>query len=220
MKKELILIFSALILAHFVLALGGPLPHAFYGNVFYSDGKPISGNLTITAAINGSNYTSEVINGNYDNLVVTSDSGGTIYFYLQGLVSPIDSYPFQAFNVTELNFTTTLKNPNPPSPTPTPSPSPSSSSSGGGGGAPSSGNTIVLTPSQNPPQGNTPPSGNNGNQNTPASSSSSSSNGAPITGGVIGFVSSGWGIAIVGLFLALAVVGVVMAVKRKPSKNG
>jgi len=88
-----------------------PSPHAFYGEVYYSDGVLIGEGLDITASINGNNKTDTLVNGAYD-LVVESESGGIVYFYIEGLTGMIGSYTFDSFAVTEFDFTTALSNPN------------------------------------------------------------------------------------------------------------
>ena len=88
-----------------------PSPHAFYGEVHYSDWFLIGEGLEITASINGNNKTDTLVNGAYD-LVVESESGGIVYFYIEGLTEPIGTREFESFAVTELDFTTALSNPN------------------------------------------------------------------------------------------------------------
>lgn len=75
-------------------------PHGFYGGVAYSNGTSAGG--TVTAKIENVVVGNSVIsNGLYD-LVVEADAG-IVYFYLGNDL--IGNYTFDAFDVTELNFT-------------------------------------------------------------------------------------------------------------------
>jgi len=87
------------------------MPHAFYGEVHYSNGVLVQDGLTITANIDGVEETSPVVGGLHD-LVVESEDDATVYFYIDGLTEAIGSYTFESFAVTELDFTTVLSNPN------------------------------------------------------------------------------------------------------------
>jgi len=108
MKKQIIFL-MVLFVVGMVSAIS--MPHAFYGEVYYSDGVLIQENLEITANIDGVEETSSVVGGLYD-LVVESEDDATVYFYIDGLTESIGSYTFESFAVTELDFTTELSNPN------------------------------------------------------------------------------------------------------------
>jgi len=95
----------------FVLAIP-PIPHAFEGNVYYSDGITLIGEgYIITAMIGDFEISADIINGKYD-LMVESD-GGTIEFYISEQTEAIGNYPFASSHITELDFTTELVNPVP-----------------------------------------------------------------------------------------------------------
>ena len=98
------------------------LPHAFNGLVNNQNGEGING--TITAKINGLIVASSgIINGAYD-LVVESENGGTIDFFIDSQSGSIGNHIFTGFAVTELDFTVEVEN--------------SSESGGGGSGGSSS----------------------------------------------------------------------------------
>jgi len=132
MKKQ-IMFLMVLFVVGMVSAIS--MPHAFYGEVYYSDGVLIQEELTITANIDDVEEVVVLENGVYD-LVVESEDDATVYFYIEGLTESIGSYTFESFAVTELDFTTTLSNPSSQS-----SSSSSSGGSSGGGGSSSSLNT-------------------------------------------------------------------------------
>jgi len=79
-----------------------PYPHAFYGSVDYSDGESVEGVIVtkIGDSIAGS---CDIVDGFYD-LVVESEYGGLIYFYLDGEDESIGTFLFDSFEITELNF--------------------------------------------------------------------------------------------------------------------
>jgi len=108
MKKQIICL-----MVLFVIGMVSAIstPHAFYGEVYYSDGVLIEEGLEIRTEINENDETSTLVNGEYD-LVVESDSGGLVYFYIEGLTEPIGTREFESFAITELDFTTLLSNPN------------------------------------------------------------------------------------------------------------
>ncbi len=95
------LIVLGIFLISFVSAI--PLPHAFEGEVTYSNGDFV-GVGTIVAMIDesmvGSSY---IIQGAYD-LIVKSEYGGLIYFYLEDSQEPLANYTFNSFEITELDF--------------------------------------------------------------------------------------------------------------------
>jgi hypothetical protein len=101
MNNKFLLIVIGIVLINFVSAV--PLPHAFYGEIIYSNGETVNGEI-ITAKINENIVgRSEVIDGNYD-LIAESEYTGLIYFYLSGESESIGNYLFKAFEITELNF--------------------------------------------------------------------------------------------------------------------
>ena len=101
MNKNLIIVSLCLIFLISVIS-AVPLPHAFYGNVDYSNGESVEG--VITAKIDESIVgRCDIVSGFYD-LIVNSEYGGLIYFYLEGKNEPIGTFFFDAFEVTELNF--------------------------------------------------------------------------------------------------------------------
>ena len=84
------------------------LPHAFEGQVNNQNGEGLDG--VITAEMEGVVVASSgIINGIYD-LVVESENGGTIDFYIQGQSGTIGNYVFTGFAVTELDFTVQVSN--------------------------------------------------------------------------------------------------------------
>ncbi|MFH1608383.1 MAG: hypothetical protein ABIA78_04590 [archaeon] len=108
---------------------GIPSPNAFYGDVYYSDGTLIQDNLELTAKISGEEFSSILLNGGYD-VVIESENSGTVYFYIAGLEGAIGTQQFDAFAVTELDFTTELVNPASAGSNPSTNPSKKGSSSG------------------------------------------------------------------------------------------
>jgi len=104
MNKNLIIVSLCLIfLINVILAIPIPSPHAFYGNVKYSNGTFIEEGTIVAQIDNIIVGNTEIINGSYD-LIVEPEYGGLIYFYLDGENESIGDYIFQAFEVTELNF--------------------------------------------------------------------------------------------------------------------
>ncbi len=98
-KKFFLILGISLVLAvNFVSAI--PLPHAFYGTVTYSNGENANG--IVAAKINDINVGESTIVGGSYNLVVNSEYGGMIYFYLDNNI--LGNYTFSRFSVTELNF--------------------------------------------------------------------------------------------------------------------
>jgi len=53
-----------------------------------------------------------IVNGKYE-LIVESEDGGDIEFFIEGLNNKIGTYEFKDFEITNLDFTTTLVNLNP-----------------------------------------------------------------------------------------------------------
>ena len=98
--NKYLLVLIGIFLISFVGAV--PSPHAFYGTIRYSDGDHVYG--TIIAERNDIEVgSSDITNGNYE-LIVSSESGGIIYFYLDGKEEPLANYTFEAFGITELNL--------------------------------------------------------------------------------------------------------------------
>jgi len=116
MKNQTIIILL-LLLSIGLISAENPIlwPHAFYGNITYSDGSLIHENLTITAKLDGFEDTCIIQNGTYgyggDTLIV-SGSGGEIDFFIEGVDDSIKTIPFEPLNVTELNLITPLISPN------------------------------------------------------------------------------------------------------------
>ena len=212
MKKQLMFVMLSLFLIGVVFAIP-PIPHAFEGNVYYSDGTTLlEDGYTIIAIIGDFEISADIINGKY-NLMVESD-GGTIEFYISGQTEAIGNYPFVSSNITELDFTTTLTNPD----TTPVSPPPNNNNGGSPGGGSSSGDSpIIITSETTDNQTNTTNEENtiglNGNQE-PTSSG--------ITGGVIGFIKTGGGLVTMIFAILIIVIGIgviVIQKKHKTSKN-
>ena len=102
MNKRFLLIIIGIFLISIVSAVPVPSPHAFYGTVDYSNGKPVEGTI-ITQIDNLIVGSCEIVNGAYD-LVVESEYGGVIYFYLEGKSEVLETFVFKAFKITELNL--------------------------------------------------------------------------------------------------------------------
>ncbi len=203
MKGVITLVVLVLLCISLVVAVS-TTPHGFHGNVYYSDGTLISKSLEITADLDGELETVVLSNGVYD-LVVESESGGMINFYIEGLTEPIGSYDFDSFEITDLDFTTALINPNPGS-----GDDDDDDNGGGGGGGgsnppilPNDDGIIVLSDS--------------GEEEilTIGELNEIEERTGTGLGAVIGFVTSGKGI---GLMIGLVVVvlaGVVFIIQRR-----
>lgn len=100
MSKKYFIIVLGIFLISIVSAI--PLPHAFYGNVKYSNGESVEG--VIVAKIDESIVGSCDIVGGFYDLIVESEYWGLIYFYLGGENESIGTFPFNSFEITELNF--------------------------------------------------------------------------------------------------------------------
>lgn len=98
----------------FILILGFALastsisrPHGFYGTA-YGNGVIISSGIVVSAVLNGVMFNVTVgNNGQYGyspSLIVTSDSGGTVTFYIDGTLAN-QQVTFSAFAVTNLDLT-------------------------------------------------------------------------------------------------------------------
>jgi hypothetical protein len=212
MRKQIIC-FMAL----FVLGLASAVittPHGFYGEVDYSDGVLIQDSLSITAKISGMIVgTTTIINGIYD-LVVESENGGTIDFYIQGQSGTIGNYVFTGFAVTELDFATSLANPN------AGSSSSSSSSSGGGGGGGSSSSSSSSTSTQTPDNTiNLNTETKNDNDINLISNENQGTKNPGITGAITGFAKTPEGIIfIIAGIIILAGIW-VMTLRKEPPQN-
>lgn len=211
--RKIILVFIFLISISFVLAQSIPKPHGFYGYIFYSDGTPIQENLEISAKINNFSDNSIINNGKYEDLVVESETSGTIYFYLGGLDNPIGNYTFQSFEITELNFTTNLINPSSETQNDDDSGSQGSTS---GGSSRSSGGSISSLPTINE-------SASSSEENTTQTQENEEQEivSPGMTGAVIGFLKSGEGIAslITFILIVILLIGVVVLKKKSPKNE-
>ena len=102
-NKKFLLIIIGIFSISIISAIPVPSPHAFYGNVDYSNGQSLEGETIITQINNLTVGSCEIVNGKYD-LVVESEYGGLIYFYLEGKNEPLETFVFKAFEITELNL--------------------------------------------------------------------------------------------------------------------
>jgi len=103
MKNKILLIIIGIFLIGVISAIPIPSPHGFYGTVDYSNGLSLEEGTIITQIDNLTVGSCEIVNGAYD-LVVESEYGGVIYFYLEGKSEVLETFVFKAFEVTELNF--------------------------------------------------------------------------------------------------------------------
>ena len=185
-----------------------PLPHAFQGEVKYSDGTLIQESLEITAKLGVSVENSTLNNGVYDLIVKSESEGGTIEFFIEDLTDRIGVFTFKSFEITELDFTTTLENPNQES-----SDDDSGGSSGGGGSTSSGGtssgsSTIFLEDSVVDDLANNVQIINFDEDQEETRTSPG------ITGGVIGFVKSDVGIVSL-TFIFLILIGAIIIVSLR-----
>lgn len=97
--KKYFLFLLGIFLINLVTAV--PSPHAFCGSVEDLDGEEVEGTI-IAKMENIEVGQSEVVDGKYD-LTVSSESGGIIYFYLNGKTY-LANYTFEAFEITELDL--------------------------------------------------------------------------------------------------------------------
>jgi hypothetical protein len=236
MKKEISLILTLFLLCS--LALAEPTkPQAFNGYVLYSDGNPVQESLKLRAELNGFNKTVALQSGYFDIVVQSDDSKGTVYFFLEGL-GQISEQPFQPFEVTEIDFTTTLVNPNGGGSSSSGSTSGGGGSSSGGGGGGGSGTPITFqceewgdcingqqericyeklgrypnkTETQNCVIAFTPLNSENPNpvQTTSQSSSKKTQSNSGITGAVIGTLKTPAGIG-VSIAVVILILGVIV----------
>ena len=204
--KRVVLIFAIVIFMSCFVAAAPQLPHGFYGEVYYSDGSLIYENLELRAVADGEEFTYILENGKYDIVVESATEGETIYFYIEGQISSIGNYEFEFFEITELDFTSSLTKPG--------SSSGSSSSSGGSGGGGGGGSSTTPTL---PNEEGIIDLGNGGNNED---------NDAPIngenigtgTGAVIGFFKSGKGIGLIFGLVIVILSGIILIVQKRKIK--
>ena len=210
MKKQIIISLAILFLIGTVFA-SMPLPHAFHGIVTYSDGTLIQESLEITAKINNEEVgSSNIINGKYDLVIESESEGETIYFYIEGLTEAIKTNKFESFEITELNFATTLTNPNI---TPVNPPSRSSGGSGSGGSNSPNNPIIILNKTVNNEIINY-------EENKTISLNETEETTSPrITGAVINFVSSNKGSGLIVVLIIIGIGAITIKNKYKTSKN-
>lgn len=199
MKKTILFILTLLLLTSSVLAIGPGLPHAFRGNVKYSDGTAVQEGVII-AKINAQQVgTSDIIKGVYD-LVAESEEQGTVYFYIQGKTEAIAEYTFKEFEITELDLEI---------------PKPSYHSSGSPSSSSSNNNNQDNQDAINLDQQN-----NLDNQNLPQEIITLSNNQLPqtssgITGAITGALGTP-GAIIISIFIIIIIAGFVFVmIKRK-----
>lgn len=218
MKKQGIIFLMLMIISLQIISAAGGSPHAFYGKVFYSDGTLIQQSLKITAVLGDYNDSSVITNGEYgygsDTLIIESETGGNILFYLTGLSTSIGNYTFKPFEVTELNFNTDILNPNQSTPSSSPPSGGGSSPGGGGGGGSPSGGSVITNQEFLEPGTETSPQTQKPSEEEKEQEAISSG----ITGGVTGFIKSGAGV--ITIFASLiAIIGAFIVVKLKLVKK-
>jgi len=206
--KKIILLFIFLLSISFVLSQGISKPHAFYGDVHYSDGTTLLENgYSVTAKIDGVEVgKSDIINGEYD-LVVEGEKGETIYFYVNE--EKVETSVFEEFGITELDFFTDIAKPTSPEnnndDNDNEDSTRKSSSSSSSSTTQTNDNTIKLNIKTED------------DENTNLISNENQETSPGITGAVIGFVKSGGGI---GLIFTLLILGIgVMILRKRASKN-
>ncbi|MBU1252634.1 MAG: hypothetical protein KJ905_02490 [Nanoarchaeota archaeon] len=217
MKKQLTFVVLGLFLIGLASAI--PSPHAFNGNVYYSDGTSLlQENLEVTAELGDFEVSSMVTNGGYD-LIVESDAGGTIYFFItkeNGVYEEIRNYTFKSFEITELDLVTSIIKPVPPVAPPANNPPTSSPSSSGGssGSSGSSTTTIDNTIQLNGEESSNSDGSNGENINLSLNEEEILGRKNPgITGAAIGFIKSGTGMGLIFTLLVLG-AGAVIIKKR------
>ncbi len=206
--KKIILLFIFLLSISFVLSQGISKPHAFYGDVHYSDGTTLlEKGYSVTAKIDGVEVgKSDIINGEYD-LVVEGEKGETIYFYVNE--EKVETSVFEEFGITELDFFTDIAKPTSPEnnndDNDNGDSTRKSSSSSSSSTTQTNDNTIKLNIKTED------------DENTNLISNENQETSPGITGAVIGFVKSGGGI---GLIFTLLILGIgVMILRKRASKN-
>ena len=212
MKK---LILSSLVILFLVglISASNPLPHAFYGNVEYTNGTLVE-NGKITANINGVEVgNSEIVNGAYDLVAESDNELETIYFYFDGLDASIETFLFESFEITELNFVIEVS-----------SESGGDSHGGSNNDDSSTSNNDDDDSSSSPSSSKTPiQTTSNDNLNSEDAEISSNENqkttSPGITGGVIGFAKTGKGIGLI-FGLLIIVLGIeIITISRKKLKK-
>jgi len=213
MKKQIIISLAILFLIGTVFA-SMPLPHAFHGIVTYSDGTLIQESLEITAKINNEEVgSSNIINGKYDLVVESESEGETIYFYIEGLTEAIKTDKFESFEITELDFATTLTNPNITPVNPPSSNSGGSGSSGSGGGNSPNNPIIILNKTGDDEVIN------NEENKTINLNETEKTTSPKITGAVINFVNSNKGSSLIVVLIIIGIGMITIKKKYKTSKN-
>ena len=102
MKKTILICLMVVLLAGSVLAAGPAPPHAFYGNVKYSNGTFVQEGVVIAKINSQQAGTSDIINGAYDLIVESNTEGARIYFYINN--KRVGDYLFKAFEITKLDL--------------------------------------------------------------------------------------------------------------------
>ena len=104
MRNAVLFVFALVLLAGSVLAAGPSPPHAFYGEVKYSNGTLFQQGAIIAKISSQEAGASEILNGAYDLIVESDTDGAEISFYLQGKAEAIKTFVFEAFEITELDL--------------------------------------------------------------------------------------------------------------------
>ncbi len=110
-KKSLIiiLIVTLIFLINSVSAIS--FPHAFYGEVNYSNGEKVNTGEIITKINENIVGSTVILDGEY-NLIIESEYGGLIKFYFNN--ENLGNYTFKEFEVTRLDFIINIEQPTPP----------------------------------------------------------------------------------------------------------
>lgn len=202
MKKQIVL-FTLMIIFLTALISAISTPHAFHGEVYYSDGVLIQENLEINASVNGFEDSSIIENGAYD-LVVEGGNGDVVYFYIEGLTESIGTYVFEEHGITELNFTTSLTNPNL---------SGDDDSEDSGSSNEGSSRSSSFIPSPDSPPIKTPNQGYQEEQEIDLDSDKKTGSG--ITGSTIGFFELGIELVVIIFTILVITIGVIVIITRK-----
>ena len=90
-----------------VSAFPVPGAHAFYGSIEHLDGSPVMSG-TIVAEVGNDSDSAGIVNGTYgygsDVLLINSDTGGIVHFYIQETGEELGTHGFVDFEVTRLDF--------------------------------------------------------------------------------------------------------------------
>jgi hypothetical protein len=212
--KKIVLLFIFLLSISFVFSQGITKPHAFYGDVYYSDRITLLENgFSVTAKIEGVIVgSSEIMNGKYD-LIIEGKKGKTIYFYINE--KEVKNYIFEEFGITKLDFFTDIVKPT--SPENNDNNEENNNNDGGslGGGSPSDSSTTQTN--ENTIKLNIETEDDSKDSISLDKDKTSEKTSLGITGAVIGFVKSGGAI---GLIFILLIVGIgVMILKKGAPKN-